>query len=325
MVVDDNQVNIVPDGNDPLQVESEWYLLQACPGEAANADVFGGNEAGAGNEAVSRRFEFYAYSGAYDPDPEAIHQAMCDNPVELSQQTPDRCGDPNPDGVAGVGGYLGKQNVAINLAGIFAQPNQPPVAHDDIQSTDEDVPVTFSATANDTDADGTINNGTVDLNPDSAGQQVTRSTLHGEWSVDTAGNITFTPAANFNGTATGSYTVEDNDSHISNTASVTITVNPVNDAPVANAGADQSAATVRGVVTLQGEGTDVDGDPLTYSWTLTSKPAHSKAVFTDNTAINPTFETDKEGDYIAELTVNDGILTSVADSVTVTAVKPKKK
>ena len=45
------------------------------------------------------------------------------------------------------------------------------------------------------------------------------------------GTFDFTPAPNFNGNATFSYTVDDSNGATSNPATVTITVTPVNDAP----------------------------------------------------------------------------------------------
>jgi hypothetical protein len=323
MVVDDPAVNIVPDANDPLEVEFEWYLLQACPGEPD--DEFGGGaEVGAGNEAVSRRFEFFTYAGQYDPDPEAINQAMCDNPLEVGQQTPDRCGDPNPDGVAGVGAYIGKQNVAINLAGDLAIPNQPPTATDNGTTTDEDVSATFNVTGDDSDVDGTINVASVDLDPSTAGQQTALVASEGTWSVDTLGNVTFGPALNFNGTALASYTVLDNDSHVSNTAALTVVVTPVNDPPSADAGPDQPSVDVRSLVLLSGTAADVDGDSLAYTWTFAFIPAHSKAALSGDTTSSPTFFADKPGTYVATLVVSDGIDAST-DSVTVTVVRVKKK
>lgn len=74
---------------------------------------------------------------------------------------------------------------------------------------------------------------------------------------------TYTPAANFNGTTTFTYKVNDG-SLDSNTATVTITVNPINDAPTIPA--TQALATNEDT-TLNfnlNAGTDVDGNTLTY-------------------------------------------------------------
>lgn len=56
-----------------------------------------------------------------------------------------------------------------------------------------------------------------------------------------------------------------------------------NVAPVANAGSAQSILT-GAVVTLNGSAsTDANSDPLTYAWTLTSKPVGSAAVLSIST------------------------------------------
>ena len=103
-----------------------------------------------------------------------------------------------------------------------------------------------------------------------------------------------------------------------NSAPATVTVTTVNTAPVANAGPDQT--TVAGAtITLNGSGsTDVDGNPLTYDWSFLSVPAGSVATFSNPTAAKPTFVADKAGQYVAQLIVNDGIVNSTPDTVTIT-------
>jgi gliding motility-associated-like protein len=115
---------------------------------------------------------------------------------------------------------------------ITVLPTNPPVAANDNASTSEDTSVTFNVTGNDTDSDGTINTGTVDLDPGTAGIQTSYTNTYGTWTVDASGNVTFNPAADFNGTATVIYTVNDNDGATSNTATITVIVSPVNDPPV---------------------------------------------------------------------------------------------
>jgi hypothetical protein len=97
----------------------------------------------------------------------------------------------------------------------------------------------------------------------------------------------------------------------------TVTIVVGNTPPVANAGPDQTAD-IGTTVTLNGAGSsDIDGDPLTYSWTLQSRPAGSDAVLLNALSVNPTFSVDVAGSYVVELIVNDGTANSTADTVVI--------
>ena len=68
---------------------------------------------------------------------------------------------------------------------------------------------------------------------------------------------------------------------------VTATGTPANNLPVANAGLDRTADT--GVtVTLQGSGTDLDGDTLTYLWEQL-EPESPAVTLSSTSAARPTF------------------------------------
>jgi hypothetical protein len=118
----------------------------------------------------------------------------------------------------------------------------------------------------------------------------------------------------------GSYvaTLVVNDSKINSTAStITVTASVANAAPVANAGAAQNV-TAGTLVTLNGSASsDANGDPLTYSWTLTSKPIGSAATLTGATTVQPSFTPDISGYYWVWLTVNDGKVNSAASVVSI--------
>lgn len=111
-----------------------------------------------------------------------------------------------------------------------------------------------------------------------------------------------------------------NDGKVSSPLStVTITASAANAAPVANAGSAQNVV-VGTLVTLDGSASsDANKDPLTYAWTLASKPAGSTAVLASATSAKPTFTADVAGTYVASLTVNDGKVSSDASTATVTA------
>jgi formylglycine-generating enzyme required for sulfatase activity len=98
-----------------------------------------------------------------------------------------------------------------------------------------------------------------------------------------------------------------------------------NSTPFANAGADQYISKAS-LVFLNGSGSsDADGDMLTYSWSFTSVPSVSAitdAYLSDTTAVSPAFVPDVDGSYVISLVVNDGMESSAADTVTLTAAPP---
>ena len=90
-----------------------------------------------------------------------------------------------------------------------------------------------------------------------------------------------------------------------------------NSSPIANAGPDKTPL-VNDTVTLDGSGSsDGDGDGLTYSWSFISVPAGSLAALSDSTAVGPSFAVDLPGTYVVQLIVNDGMVGSIADTVTI--------
>jgi len=110
--------------------------------------------------------------------------------------------------------------------------NVPPVANEDTPLTDEDAPATIDVSANDTDPDG-------NLDPSST------NTACGTCSTPTNGSLVnngdgmfdYTPDPDFFGSDSFVYEICDTDSAC-DTATVDITVNPVNDPPTFAAGAD---------------------------------------------------------------------------------------
>jgi RHS repeat-associated protein len=89
-----------------------------------------------------------------------------------------------------------------------------------------------------------------------------------------------------------------------------------NTAPLANAGIDRMAR-VGGTVTLDGSGSsDADGDALDYAWSIQSAPAGSTSTLGEPASAMPTFYIDVPGMYVCSLVVNDGLLDSAPDQVT---------
>ena len=127
--------------------------------------------------------------------------------------------------------------------------NDNPVANPDSGSGTEDVPLVVSVLTNDTDIDG-----------DSLA--VTSVTPGTNGSVTTDGTtVTYQPVANWNGTDSFTYTVADGNGGF-DTGAVTVTLAPVNDAPVAVNDAMTLNEDGSGSVSVLANDFDVDGDPL---------------------------------------------------------------
>ncbi|MGE3473298.1 MAG: PKD domain-containing protein, partial [Vicinamibacterales bacterium] len=87
--------------------------------------------------------------------------------------------------------------------------------------------------------------------------------------------------------------------------------------PVADAGADRTAA-VGTTVRLDGtHSTDADGDRLAFRWVLVRRPGISQAAVSDPASPAPGLTVDVAGTYIVGLVVHDGVAASVADTVTI--------
>ena len=97
-----------------------------------------------------------------------------------------------------------------------------------------------------------------------------------------------------------------------------VDISTVNSPPVANAGLDAHVAVGQEVVFDGSGSSDVDGDPLTYSWSFSSVPAGSAAEFDAAGSVTPRFTVDRPGTYVAQLIVFDGVVPSVADTVVIT-------
>ena len=100
---DDVELEALVGGSPEIEgavVETEWKLLQDKPGRPAADKLRLGEDApvGANAEAVLRRYEFFAFTGEYDPE---NHEALV---VDDANPLPEELGH-----------YLGAQNVGVNL------------------------------------------------------------------------------------------------------------------------------------------------------------------------------------------------------------------
>src|SRR5205085_11305343 len=142
----------------------------------------------------------------------------------------------------------------------------PPSAANETDATAEDTTLLRSGPAvlaNDTDVDG-----------DALTAALVTTTTHGTLSLNANGGFTYTPVLNYNGP--DSFTYKANDGVFdSNVATVDITVNAVNDPPVAVSNSystNEDTTLVVAAPGVLGNDSDVDGNPLTA--VLVSGVAH---------------------------------------------------
>jgi Bacterial Ig domain len=138
--------------------------------------------------------------------------------------------------------------------------NDAPVANDDTRSTDQDTPLVFAASQLlGNDDPGPANESGQTLTVTAVDQSI-----NGEVSLGTNGDITFTPATDFNGQASFEYTVCDNGSPSECSEAIVIvnvTMSLVNDAPGFTKGADQTVAEDSGPQRVTGWATDISKGP----------------------------------------------------------------
>jgi VCBS repeat-containing protein len=154
-------------------------------------------------------------------------------------------------------GELDSETATATL--IVTRENGAPVAVDDSYAVGEDntlaVAAAMGVLENDTDPDG-----------DPLQASAVTQPSHGELTLNADGSFDYVPAANYHGSDSFTYRVSDGEL-TSNTATVTITINPVNDAPVArNDSYGVTFETTLAVSAAEGvlaNDTDIEGDALT--------------------------------------------------------------
>jgi len=181
--------------------------------------------------------------------------------------------------------------IKVRFKGFIHCFNTPPVAQSSSYTTDENkaVPVALKAT----DADGDALTYTVTANP-------AHGTLSG-----TAPNLVYTPSTNYYGSDSFTYSVSDG--VFTDTATINLTVNHVNQAPVAQNISATINQNTSANLTLKA--TDVDSPTLTYS--IATQPQHGTLTGSGtNWVYTPT--TNYYGTDTFTYSVSDGQLTVTA-------------
>lgn len=200
------------------------------------------------------------------------------------------------DGKVSVGHTV---NVTISAVG------DAPIVGNDSATTNEDTAVVFNVLSNDSDPDGdTLTIITVDMGLPSGASVV--------WG--TGGSVTYTPAANFYGSDSFSYTVRDS-SGAQVDGNVTVTVNPVADAPVIIEGLmSDKGVNEDEVLTFTLHATDADNDPLIWG---VAGASHGTASV-NNGVVSYTPAANFNGSDSIIVSVSDGTGGSASHTVNVT-------
>ncbi|WP_158230636.1 Ig-like domain-containing protein [Mycobacterium sp. shizuoka-1] len=189
--------------------------------------------------------------------------------------------------------------VGAPLAGTIARlrvPDPAPGDHapspgTDTFTTDEDTPLIDNVLSNDTDADGDVLTATLKKGP-----------AHGVVSLEADGSFTYTPTADYYGADVFTYIVSDGPK--SKTGTVKITVNPINDAPVAGDDAATLDEDTSAVIAVLSNDSDADHDPL--SVVEATAPGHGTISLGANGAITYTPTANYNGSDSFDYTVSDG-------------------
>jgi uncharacterized protein len=184
----------------------------------------------------------------------------------------------------------------------------PPVANNDAYTTNEDTTLNVAAP-------GVLGNDT-DPNNDELAAVLVSSTTKGTLVLNADGSFSYAPNANYNGS--DSFTYKANDGLFnSNVATVTITVNAVNDAPVAVNDSATIAKNGSGVIFILTNDSDVDGDTLTVS--SFTQPAHGTVTYsTKNKNFRYTPTRGFSGTDTFSYTISDGHGGTATATVTIT-------
>ena len=186
----------------------------------------------------------------------------------------------------------------------------PPVAVADSHSTDEDTVLTVAAPgvlANDTDVDGSTLTAVKVTDP-----------TNGVVALSANGSFVYTPNADFNGTDSFTYKANDGTAD-SSAVTVTITVNALNDAPVAVADTFSTPQDVPLVVVAPGLlGNDTDAESGALTATKASDPASGTVLVNADGSFTYTATLGFTGTDSFGYTANDGTADSSVATVTIT-------
>jgi large repetitive protein len=186
--------------------------------------------------------------------------------------------------------------VSVNVTVIPV--NDAPIANPDAASTIEESAVSIPVLANDIDVDNTL---------DGSSLIIVNVPLNGTAVIDVAtGTVLYTPEVNFSGNDSFTYQLKDQDGAISPPVAVTITVAPVNDAPVTSPDLAVTPEDTPVSIPVLNNDTDVDNTWIGSVVIILDNPSHgSVAVDSQTGKILYTPAKDYWGDDVFTYEVKD--------------------
>ncbi len=188
--------------------------------------------------------------------------------------------------------------------------NDAPVATDDSYSTDEDTALHIAAP-------GVLGNDS-DIDMDSLHTVLIADVAHGTLSLNPDGGFDYTPAANYHGGDSFTYQAHDGTTN-SNTVTVTLTVNSINDVPAADDDSystDEDTALHIAAPGVLGNDSDADLDALQAI--LVGNVAHGSLTLNADGGFDYTPAADYHGADSFTYKANDGTADSSTATVTIT-------
>lgn len=185
--------------------------------------------------------------------------------------------------------------------------NHPPTAEDQSVSTDEDVPLSITLTASDPDNDFLIYNPLT--NPE-----------HGILS-GTVPNLLYTPDSDFNGSDSFTFIVNDGQAD-SNVATITIIVDPINDAPQAIDDLAITSEDVPVIIQVTDNDGDVDGNLDPSSVIALSQPSHGSLTIHGNGSFDylPTRNFYGNDSFAYQVCDTESVCDEATVNITITSV-----
>ena len=224
------------------------------------------------------------------------------DPVSLTDMTPLSTGYYVVTSVNDSGLESGFSNeLCVMLTG--TPPNNTPTALADSANTSEDMVVNIDVLSNDDDVDGDA------LTVDSVTQPGNGSVV-----INADETVAYTPAGNFNGSDSFDYTVSDGQGG-TDTASVTVGVTAVNDAPAATVDSASTSEDLAVTIDVLSNDDDVDGDTLTVD--SVTQPGNGSVVINADKTVAYTPASNFNGTDSFDYTVADGQGGTDTASVTV--------